>query len=125
MLGLDPGLAAVLGEGITENGLPFVVMEHREGRNLHHLLGDPRLAWPAPEAISASSPRPAALHALGVVHGNVSPGNIVWIEDEGVASRVQLVDREFTGAADELAAFGGLPHEPAPADDLHALGVVV
>lgn len=127
MLGLShPGLAAVLGEGITENGLPFVVMEHREGRNLHHLLGDPRLAWPAPEAIVRQLAEAlAALHALGVVHGNVSPGNIVWIEDEGAAPRVQLVDREFTSAAEELAAFGGLPHEPAPADDLHALGVVV
>lgn len=132
MLGLShPGIAAVLGEGITENGLPFVVMEHREGRNLHHLQGDPRLAWPAPEAVLRQLAEAlAALHALGVVHGAISAGNIVWIEDGSPTPRVQLVDREFNvPASDEFAAFdrGGDPRgsDTPPADDLHALGAVV
>ena len=101
MLGLShPGIAAVLGEGITENGLPFAVMEHREGRNLHHLQGDPRLAWPAPEAVLRQLAEAlAALHALGVVHGAISAGNIVWIEDGSPTPRVQLVDRDTRGPA--------------------------
>lgn len=132
MLGLShPGIAPVLSEGITENGLPFVVMEHREGRNLLHLMGDPRVAWPAPETIVRQLAEAlAALHALGVVHGSVSAGNIVWIDDAGASPRVQLVDREFqVPAADEFASFSrpgdSSTREPTAADDLHALGQVV
>jgi serine/threonine protein kinase len=137
MLGLShPGIAAVLGEGITENGLPFVVMEHRAGRNLHHLQGDPRLAWPAPAAVVRQLAEAlAALHALGVVHGAVTPGNVVWIEDAGTSPRVQLVDREFDlppthefAAFEARGSFGpqsdtrSTPGDAPPGDDLHALG---
>ena len=140
MLGLShPGIAAVLGEGITENGLPFVVMEHRAGRNLHHLQGDPRLAWPAPAAVVRQLAEAlAALHALGVVHGAVTPGNIVWIDDAGTSPRVQLVDREFDlppthefAAFEARGSFGpqsdtrSTPGDAPPGDDLHALGAVV
>ncbi len=120
MLGLaNPGLAAVYGEGLTENGLAFAITEHREGRNLHHMHGDPRLVWPAPEAVVRQLAEALqALHAVGVVHGAVSPGNIVWIEGAR-AAQVQLVDREFrqTPAPDT--------EEPDTRTDLHALGAVV
>ncbi len=121
MLGLfNVGLAAVYGEGLTENGLPFLITEHREGRNLHHMHGDPRLAWPAPEAlIRQLAEALQALHAVSVVHGAVSPGNIVWIEDGARAAQVQLVDREFRPAT---AAPEG---ELDPRMDLHALGAVI
>ena len=129
MLGLShPGIAPVLGEGITENGLPFVVMEHREGRNLHHLQGDPRLTWPAPEAVLRQLGEAlAALHALGVVHGAITAGNVVWIEDGAAVPRVQLVDREFhLPDSDEFTSFERRStDDPNPADDLHALGKVV
>lgn len=112
MIGVThPALAAVLAEGITENGLPFAVMEHREGRNLHHLLGDSRLAWPAPAQIARQLAEAlAALHAVGVVHGHVSAGNVVWIGDGSRGPQVQLVDREFrlaTPDADAAASLGG------------------
>ena len=121
MLGLfNVGLAAVYGEGLTENGLPFLITEHREGRNLHHMHGDPRLAWPAPEALVRQLAEALqALHAVSVVHGAVSPGNIVWIEDGARAAQVQLVDREFRPAT---AAPEG---ELDPRMDLHALGAVI
>ena len=121
MLGVtNVSLASVYGEGLTENGLPFVITEHREGRNLHHMHGDPRLAWPAPEALVRQLAEALqAMHAVGVVHGAVSPGNIVWIEDGARAAQVQLVDREFRPAAAAPEA------ELDPSIDLYALGSVI
>ena len=88
-----PHLAAVQGEGLTEGGLHYVAMEHVEGRNLHHMLGDPRLRWPAIHTIGVQVAEAlVALHGAWVVHGDVHPGNLMWVEDPERSVAIKLVD---------------------------------
>ena len=97
-----PHLAAVQGEGLTEGGLHYVAMEHVEGRNLIHMLGDPRLRWPAIHAIGVQVAEAlVALHGAWVIHGDVHPGNLVWTEDPERAVCVKLVDLDVGARASD------------------------
>lgn len=128
-----PHVASVYDEALDEDGLPFFVTEHVEGRNLHHMQGDPRLTGAAVQAIAHQLAQGlAALHSRSVVHGAVTPGNVVWLDDEAQPDHVKLVDRELSpGDGDALgmqAAQGYRPpgaRTPDEAGDLYGLGVVV
>jgi len=103
-----PQLAAVQGEGLTEGGLHYVAMEHVEGRNLIHMLGDPRLRWPAVHTIGVQVAEAlVALHGAWVIHGDVHPGNLVWTEDPERAVCIKLVDLDVGTRA------GDSPYLPA------------
>lgn len=120
-------LAALQGEGLTEGGLHYVAMEHVEGRNLHHMIGDPRLTWPAVHAIGTQVAEAlVALHGAWVVHGAVHPGNLVWVEEaDERAVNVKLVDLDVSGAA---AAYGPPSIAGVEADtsgDVFALAVTL
>jgi len=130
-------VASVYDEALDEDNVPFFVSEHIEGRNLHHMQGDPRLTGAAVQAIAVQLAEGlAALHARSVVHGAVTPGNVVWLEDDTRPAQVKLVDREVSpGNADAplgmQVAHGyrspgaALDHPPDEAADLYALGAVV
>jgi tRNA A-37 threonylcarbamoyl transferase component Bud32 len=93
-----PHLAAVQGEGLTEGGLHYVAMEHVEGRNLLHMIGDPRLRWPAIHTIGMQVAEAlVALHGAWVTHGDVHPGNMVWSEDAERSACIKLVDLDVSG----------------------------
>jgi serine/threonine protein kinase len=71
------------------------------------------------------------LHASGVVHCDVQPGNIVWFDEE---KRWKLIDLEQCGSVDKFLDRYGPPHylQPGifqtgstPDTDLYALKVVV
>ncbi len=121
-------VASVFDENLDEDGIPFFVTEHIEGRNLHHMQGDPRLTGAAVQAITLQLAEGlAALHGRSVVHGAVTPGNIVWIEDETRPAQVKLVDREVSpGSGDAGYRSPVAQHSPPDeAGDLYALGAVV
>jgi predicted Ser/Thr protein kinase len=132
-----PGIARVLDSGI-DNGRCFVVTELVEGQTLASLLreGD---ALPPGRALDLAieiADALAAVHALGIVHCDVKPGNVVVAED----GRAVLVDFGIarsatmtTGLTEE--AMRGSAEYVAPEQvegehldgrvDIYALGVVL
>ncbi len=118
-----PHLAAVQGEGLTEGGLHYVAMEHVEGRNLIHMLGDPRLRWPTIQAIGVQVGEAlVALHGAWVIHGDVHPGNLVWTEDPERPVCIKLVDLDVGArAADSPYLPAGFYGERDSTCDVYAL----
>ncbi|WP_299035091.1 serine/threonine-protein kinase [uncultured Pseudokineococcus sp.] len=139
----DPHLVRLRGLAQTDEARPrpVLVLDHAPGASLAALVAE-RGALDPGEVVTVLVPLAgvlAGLHATGVVHGDVSPGNVLFAEDGrplladlgtaglvacGTAgeppSPVPEVLLELTpGYADELRAAGG----PATAEgDVHALG---
>jgi serine/threonine protein kinase len=122
-------VASVYDEALDEDNLPFFVSEHIEGRNLHHMQGDARLTGAAVQAIALQLAEGlAALHGRSVVHGAVTPGNVVWIEDDTRPVQIKLVDREVSPGNTDAHGYrnpAALDQRPDEAADLYALGAVV
>jgi len=132
-----PHVIDVADIGETEDGLAFLVMELLEG----HTLAQEIAAGPlAPErALAVAAQVAAALgaaHALGVVHRDVKPANVIVV-GRGGAPFVKLLDFGLANLRGEhrLTASGELFGTPAymapeqidgapvsPAVDLYALG---
>src|ERR1700735_310672 len=84
--------------GVTDEGIPYIVMEYLEGRSLSELLME-KGPLPGPEVGSIISQAARALakaHAAGIVHRDLKPDNIFLAtnaEDMGdLAYSVKLVD---------------------------------
>src|SRR5439155_369287 len=115
-----------------------LVLDLVTGQDLRRRL---RTAGPLPPAVAADVAAQVAdalayLHGLGIVHGDVKPGNIlvpvdggpVRLTDFGVAQRVGpgLPGSRATHATPEYVApevITGQP--PRPATDVYALGIVL
>ena len=75
-----PCLPETLDAGITPDGSAFLVTELVEGRGLDTLAGK----LPPSEALALLAPMLDALEALasrGMAHGNLSPDNVLLLED--------------------------------------------
>jgi tetratricopeptide (TPR) repeat protein len=135
-LSTAPHTVTVFDVGETEDGQPFMVMELLEGGSLEQRLrrGRPSrgdaLRWLEQTAAALD-----AGHAVGVVHRDVKPGNLlldgrgeVRVADFGVASAVGLDSMTMTGTV--LGTSGYLSPEQArgeratAASDRYALAVV-
>ena len=109
-----PNLVGVVDCGIAPDGTPYIVMEYVAGRSLAERLRDGVV--PAPEVLHVAAA--AALdhaHALGVVHRDVKPANVL-LGDDGT---VRLVDFGIAQAGahpdrDEPWAGAGTPAYMAP-----------
>ncbi len=111
--------------GVTEDGIPYIVMEYLEGRSLSELLME-KGPLPGPEVGSIISQAARALakaHAAGIVHRDLKPDNIFLAtnaEDVGEQGySVKLVDfgiakivQEPVGAG-ESSPMGGPTQEGA------------
>jgi eukaryotic-like serine/threonine-protein kinase len=116
-----------------DEGRTFYTMELVEGESLTYRIARGKL--PIGDAVAIASELCdglAAAHAVGVVHRDIKPGNILL----GVDGRVVLVDFGVAKIrATELPDISGTPGymapeqargEPAnPASDLYAVGVVL
>lgn len=122
--------------GETRDGAPFLVMELLDGVPLSERLGAPwspaRVGWLAAEIARAL----AAGHALGVVHRDLSPENVVLLDGD----RVKVVDFGLASVAGERRLTGsavtlGTPRSMAPEQvrgevvsdraDVYALGCLL
>jgi len=129
----DPSLVRVLFQGESQ-GERFLLMEYVPGRTLRAVM----LEGPLPEPLVRSVGRQlagglAAVHAAGLVHGDVKPENI-RLNDEG---RAVLLDLGFARPLGELEAgadMGSLAYlsperarggGPSQAADVFALGMVL
>ncbi len=79
---LHPNIVTVFEYG-EENGIPYIVMEYVQGRELRDYLKD-RQALPLTNAVAVIVQVLHALdhaHANGVIHRDIKPGNIILLAD--------------------------------------------
>ncbi|TDC39928.1 serine/threonine protein kinase [Micromonospora sp. 15K316] len=119
---IHPNLVGVY-DAIDEDERAYVVREWVDGRSLREMVADEPLDPARATAIGAAvASALAAVHATGMVHGNVHPGTVM-ISDDG---RVVLADARTDGddsQENDVRAVGGLlyfaltghwPHTEAP-----------
>ncbi|TDC66554.1 serine/threonine protein kinase [Micromonospora sp. KC207] len=119
---IHPNLVGVY-DAIDEAERAYVVREWVDGQSLREMVADGPLDPGRTTAIgNAVASALAAVHATGMVHGNVHPGTVM-ISDEG---RVVLADARTDGAdsqENDVRAIGGIlyfaltghwPHTEAP-----------
>jgi eukaryotic-like serine/threonine-protein kinase len=110
---VHPNVAAVHGMERDGRGAS-VVVELVDGSSLRDVLADrgPMPAAGAARVAAGACAAVAAAHALGVVHGHLTPANILLTID----GRVKVTDFALAQAAQASA------QPPGPAADLRALG---
>lgn len=131
-----PAIVTVFDSGEWE-GVPYLVMECLSGRTLaDELAGGP---LPADRVLAIGIDVAGALataHALGVIHRDVKPGNIlltgtgsVKLADFGIAKSTEMLDHTVTGTIVGTPAYLAperLAGEPATAQsDIYSLGLVL
>lgn len=88
-----PGIVSVYDVGLLRDGRPYLVMELLDGESLRDRIWDEGALHPR-QVVSLGAQIAAALHAAhqhGVVHRDVSPGNILLTGTTG-AEFIKLVD---------------------------------
>jgi hypothetical protein len=128
-----PNLVRALAVGTTEAGCPYVALEYLEGETLGHRI---RRVGPLPEdeAVRAGLAMASALehlHANGLVHRDVKPDNVMWLED----GNIKLLDLGLVDESGLESPGCGSPgyaspemmkkQRVGPASDLWALGVTL
>jgi serine/threonine protein kinase len=132
---VHPNIVAVLGAGAEPH--EFIVMELVLGQDARRLLLQ-RGRQPLPAALRVVAQVAAALqytHDRGLVHGDVSPGNVVIREDDGTAKLAdfglaQGLDACPPGPRDMVGTPAYMAPEllegaaPSPRSDLYSLAAV-
>jgi formylglycine-generating enzyme required for sulfatase activity len=124
-----PGICRIHAAGI-ESGIPFIAMSYVEGAPLREA---PRAADPV-RMVADVARTVAAAHAVGVVHGDVTPDNVLVT----AAGRCVLVDFGLVRLLDEKRSDGARPAgtiaylapeclggPPTVRSDVFALGAVL
>lgn len=127
-----PHVLRVLTTTTTDDDRPVLVTEHAAGGSLAALVAARGPLDPG-EVVTVLTPLAGALadlHERGVVHGDVSPANVLFLADGrpvladlGTAGLlgVDAVTHGTTGFADPALAAGAAV---SPASDVHALGAL-
>jgi eukaryotic-like serine/threonine-protein kinase len=98
-----PGVVAVVDEGTTADGAPFLIMPLLEGETAQHRLSRTPEGLPAVEALAiveAVLDVLVSAHGRGIVHRDLKPDNI-FLETDG---RVRVLDFGIARVADSLDA---------------------
>jgi serine/threonine-protein kinase len=135
-----PNVVSVHDIGEADDGRPYIVMDYVEGESLQELIArEGSLTSERVAIIGIGIARAlAAAHALGIMHRDVKPANVIvdahgiphlmdfglaremFADDPGVTAPGVLVGTAFY-VAPEQARFG----TASPAADLYALGAVL
>jgi serine/threonine-protein kinase len=135
-----PNVVSVHDVGETEDGRPFIVMDYVEGRSLQEIIAeDGPLSSERVAIVGFGIARAlAAAHALGIVHRDVKPANIV-IDAQGIPHLMDFgLARELFDADPGVTAPGVLvgtayyvaPEQArygtaSPSSDVYSLGAVL
>jgi tRNA A-37 threonylcarbamoyl transferase component Bud32/CheY-like chemotaxis protein len=131
-----PNIARIYDIGVADDHL-YLAMEYFPGGDLRQRMGQP-LAWREALAyLRQMAGALGALHAVGVLHRDVKPGNVMLRED-GSAAFIDFGLSRQLGLESDITATGvifGTPHYMSPEQghgkpldersDLYSLGIVV
>ncbi|HEY1557906.1 MAG TPA: serine/threonine-protein kinase [Kofleriaceae bacterium] len=139
-----PNTVAILDFGRDQSGHIYLVMELLRGRTLHDVIAaaGPLAATRVARIGIQLTDALEAAHALSIVHRDLKPENVMLLDVPGDRDLVKVLDfglaRSVTDPSSRATAtgtFAGTPRylapevfdgaEPAPAQDLYALGVVL
>jgi eukaryotic-like serine/threonine-protein kinase len=141
-----PNVVALIDFGYTPSGALYVVLELLRGRTLKSELAHGRLEVGRACAIAIQlSNGLAAAHELGIVHRDVTPANVMLLDDPALRDLVKIIDfglarpQQLPSEAAQLTAAGailGTPRYVAPEAwsasdlvdtrrDLYALGCIM
>jgi eukaryotic-like serine/threonine-protein kinase len=134
---VHPNVVAVHDVGVHEDGRPYIVMDYVDGSPLSALIAEGPLPPERVAVLGAVLARAlAAAHALGIVHRDVKPANIL-IDHQGLAHLMDFGLARMVGDP-ELTLHGGLvgtalyvaPEQArfgkgSPQSDLYSLGAVL
>ena len=137
VLSEHPGIVTVHDAGITAGGRPYLVMAYLSGGSLaDRLARQGPLGWQETVAVGGQlAGALAAAHAVGIVHCDLKPGNVlttadgsVQLADFGIA---RVAGSPTTATASVTASFLYAPPEvvngatPEPAADLYSFGATL
>ena len=133
-----PGLVAVLDAGLSEDDVPYLVMELIEGTSLAPYVDDGPMPTDRVAAVAADLATVLGyVHERDIVHRDVKPGNVLLgpdgrarLADFGIARMLgDTSGHTLTGTTIGTAAYLApeqVRGEPvSPASDVYALGLVL
>lgn len=107
-----PAIVRLLELGVDEAGQVFLVTEYVEGKTLAERLSTgPLTIEEADELVDALSGGLGAVHAHGVLHGDLKPANVIW-PSQGGPRVVDFGASKILGL-DRLTATGEVSGTPA------------
>ncbi len=137
-----PNVAEVYATGETADGWLYIVLESLDGEPMSRMIAT-RGTIPVPEAVDLTRQACGGLqaaHALGIVHGNLSPYSLLIVRELDGRPRVKVSGFSLTPsppgrAADTLEKAGPDPRyasperlegrTPDPRSDVYSLGAVL
>ena len=142
-LASNPHILTLYDLGFTDAGDPFIVFERLRGRTLKALTRDkllPSRSWVIEVGIQIALAL-VDVHARGVVHRDLKPGNIFVVETQAIPLLAKLIDFGISHSPQHMTAASmsaGMSGTPAylspevaagqystPASDIYSFGVTL